>query len=645
MATGIGSVAKEAIQWATLGLIVLVAFIGPLIHGGTHYVIFSLLQVIVAIIGIMGVLTCGSRGSLFWFPLLIVALGVLQVVPWPSQVLQAIAPASAHAWELASSVVGRPLPKRISVAPGDTIIALRQLFLASVLVPVTAELARDRRKATILAWAVALVGFVAFVWGMAEWIAQRDLFVTAEWMRWPFGYKNPVVTPLQTAAFGRVQTTTVGKIHYSATYWVLGDRFGPYLVSNHFAGCLELTFPLFLALSVASPLLGHVGKLGRFAIGLSSLVLVVLTLALGASARAGVAGILIGGVWVTWGFSGGRWRMVAGAALTALVIIYLGLFIVSLFAKELAPENIGLSQLTSFVGGAEWRTSQWLLCLWMFWSSPCFGLGLGSFAAASPYYQASEVHTAFAHSDYFQLLAEMGVIGLFVFLGAAACVIATVWRYRKSSFTRPTALEIGASGCLAAFLPHGWVDWNLHIPANAFLFAIVLGLFLGIISHRSSSFSGHGDPGKMCKSRGLFLSGLTVLVCLSCLIGSLQYMHSEKMVAPLRRALLENMRSKSELPPDERADLLIKALPPAVNTAVSDPWNAEYAKLVGLAYLHLSQGKDMVFLEEADRWLTAAICRSPFPISMYSTVAEIRLARALDRGAGESGGQSHERIE
>jgi hypothetical protein len=122
-------------------------------------------------------------------------------------------------------------------------------------------------------------------------------------------------------------------------------------------------------------------------------------------------------------------------------------------------------------------------------------------------------------------------------------------------------------------------------------------------------------------------------------------MHSEKMVAPLRRALLENMRSKSELPPDERADLLIKALPPAVNAAVSDPWNAEYAKLVGLAYLHLSQGKDMVFLEEADRWLTAAICRSPFPISMYSTVAEIRLARALDRGAGESGGQSHERIE
>jgi hypothetical protein len=275
----------------------------------------------------------------------------------------------------------------------------------------------------------------------------------------------------------------------------------------------------------------------------------------------------------------------------------------------------------------------------MFRSSPWFGLGLGSYAAASPCYHGSEVQTAFAHSDYFQLLAEMGVIGLVAFSAAAAHVIVTAWRHGRSRLTGPTVLEVGTSASLAAFLPHGWVDWNFHVPANAFLFAIVLGLFLGAVSNRSAPTAGGGGARKSPKSGGLLVSGMTILVCLACLVGSGQSMRSEKAIAPLRHALLENMRSKSELSSEERTDLLLKALPSAGEAARLQPWNAEYARLVGLGYLHLSQGKDIVFLGEAEQWLTAAVCRSPLPVSLDSTLAEIRLARGFHGGAGQGRGR------
>jgi len=639
-------VAQSVGEWTIVGLTTLAAVSGTLVHGGTDHQIYGFLQVLLGTIGIGGILLYGYRMRLLWLPISIAVVGILQLVEWPLGVLETVSPISAQAWETASQMVGQPLPKRITVAPGETGMALRQLFVMAVFFTAIAELSHDHRKAMVLAWVVALVGLVVFIWGLAEWVLNRDLLLPAQWMRWPFGYKNPMLHPMQTAAFGRSQITTVGSVNYSATYWVVGDMFGPYLVSNHFAGCLELTFPLFLGLLFTPRVIDQIGAKWS-AICLVGLLGVVLSvIGGGASARAGVAGILIGWLWVLWGLSRGHWRVVTGLAFMSAISCCVILFFVSLFANRFPLRSNAtfgfawlLSQLVSLIGGAEWRTSQWLVCFRMFRESPWFGLGLGSYAVASPFFTTSNVYTGFAHCDYFQLLAEAGVIGAGLILATVGYVAVRISRDRFMFCQKGSALQLGLSGSLVAFLPHGLVDWNLHIPANAILFVIVAGLFLGSFFQPKAELVvqfGHLSCWKILR---FGVAAFTIVGCLVCITGAIQHARNEKDINPLRHALLSYMWPKSTLCDSEKQRLLMEALPQGISAARREPRNAEYARLVGLAYLHLSRGKDTLALKEAEEWLMQAVSHSPLSLSLYSTIAEIRLAQI-----GSTPRQSDEQI-
>lgn len=91
------------------------------------------------------------------------------------------------------------------------------------------------------------------------------------------------------------------------------------------------------------------------------------------------------------------------------------------------------------------------------------------------------------HNDYLQLLAEYGIIGvalLAVFLGAH---VRRGWQtFRQLGSVRMSdspriasnklALNIGALAAITALAVHSFVDFNLHIPANVLLMALVFGL-------------------------------------------------------------------------------------------------------------------------------------------------------------------------
>ncbi len=136
------------------------------------------------------------------------------------------------------------------------------------------------------------------------------------------------------------------------------------------------------------------------------------------------------------------------------------------------------------------RIYNWQAALDQFRVSPVIGTGAGTHLYFGrlfrrPQIQADPEH---AHSDYLELLAEYGLIGaigmaafLFVHLrsglsGASALAhreFADPFAPRKSNVL---AIQLGALSAIAAYLAHSVVDFNLHIPGNALVFAFIFGI-------------------------------------------------------------------------------------------------------------------------------------------------------------------------
>lgn len=120
---------------------------------------------------------------------------------------------------------------------------------------------------------------------------------------------------------------------------------------------------------------------------------------------------------------------------------------------------------------------------------PLFGTGGGSFTQLSRRLRDYDSYSddTFAHNDWAQVLADYGLLGLLLlfiacWLNCRACFrgLVRALQERMSVGSRPqsnsAAFAIGALSAFAAFAVHAFFDFNMQIPANAFLAAICLGL-------------------------------------------------------------------------------------------------------------------------------------------------------------------------
>lgn len=110
---------------------------------------------------------------------------------------------------------------------------------------------------------------------------------------------------------------------------------------------------------------------------------------------------------------------------------------------------------------------------------PVFGTGGGTFYTAFTRYRGHDIPDFYdhVHNDYVQFLVETGAVGaglmgLFV-LAALACAVLAQAR-RRDPLARGVAF--GVTMAVIAIGIHSTVDFNLQIPANAFIFVILLAL-------------------------------------------------------------------------------------------------------------------------------------------------------------------------
>ena len=282
------------------------------------------------------------------------------------------------------------------------------------------------------------------------------------WFGMVFGFLISIFGILQHLTFN-------GKLYWFREMHYGGIPFGPYVNRNHFAGFVELTLPLSLV-----PLV--LGRVRRERWPLVSLFAVVPIGALFLSAsRGGIVSFAVELAVVALVMIHRRTvgkQLFAGAA-----VLLLALLMVSWLGVGQLLQRFSSFQSLEVTSGkrASMRRDTWRIFL----QHPIAGTGLGTLQIVYPSYESlydGKIvnHT---HNDYLEALAETGILGGLCcawFLGVLLSESLRRLRQLNNSFAGTLQLS-GLVGC-AGFLVHSLVDFNLHIPSNAFLFFLMAHL-------------------------------------------------------------------------------------------------------------------------------------------------------------------------
>jgi O-antigen ligase len=265
-------------------------------------------------------------------------------------------------------------------------------------------------------------------------------------------------------------------------YWKIdspGEFFGPYGNPDHYAGLMEMLVPVGICY-----IAGQREKHSPAALLLlSSAATVAVVSLLLTGSRGGLLAlsteIVIAGVICRRKTKGvRRWSQIAAVAGAAIAVLVLFSWIdPGRVAQRL--ETIVEVPIKVWVDATEFRKRATLDSLRMFRDHPAFGVGLGNFEVAYPAYQSfpSDLTVEYAHNDYAQAAAETGLLGVaLIALALALFFKATFHNLSPALESGHGWIQLGATLGCCGLLVHSFVDFNLHIPANAAWFAALAGV-------------------------------------------------------------------------------------------------------------------------------------------------------------------------
>jgi O-antigen ligase len=171
--------------------------------------------------------------------------------------------------------------------------------------------------------------------------------------------------------------------------------------------------------------------------------------------------------------SASRWRY------RWLVIALVAGFPVGVWA--LAPRRL-VSRYEELIASGEFDANRlpiWKETVRMIADYPLTGCGLGCRKSGYLAYKTSmpQFATDYAHSDYLQAIAELGLPGFLVALAAAGSLLREVLRaarHRHDPAARLLALACAAA--MTGLAIHSLVDFNLHQPSTMLVLAWIAGL-------------------------------------------------------------------------------------------------------------------------------------------------------------------------
>ncbi len=394
-------------------------------------------------------------------------VGLLQLIPIPPGLHALLAPGSAAIWhppvpEAASVLGGGARP--ISIWPEATLRASAFGLGVAALATLALPALRDRRRMLQATTVVVASGVAVALYGLAARLLLGDKL------------------------YGVLDVPTIAP-------------FGPFVSKNHFSGYVEMTalLALGLAAGLAEEARRTPGFLGwtesrrapRVVLAFGAAVVLMLSVLVSLS-RGGAFGLTVG---VATFFllrllqrrrTTTQWSARLFVAASALVVVFATFLVLPPEARE---------RLRSITAGSRdsstaFRAQVWRDSLRLSTRSPLVGHGLGTFVDALPPLKtgAGDMRIEHAENDYLELLAEAGVTGLLLALGAALALGARARAGAEGDIGRlRRSVALGAASGLAALAAHSLVDFNLRIPSNGLLFALLAATHLA--ARRSSAVS------------------------------------------------------------------------------------------------------------------------------------------------------------
>lgn len=270
--------------------------------------------------------------------------------------------------------------------------------------------------------------------------------------------------------------------------------FGPFVNPNHFAGYMEMVIPLSMGLfmakwkyllkgqrSIRESLIKVSSEEGSQLILLSFFIVLMAGTLFLSSSRGGVIsflGSMIFLLLVVIKRERGKRNL--------LILCFLSISIISFLLwmgiRPLVEEFSSIQDLSKDYD-IQYRFQNWNDAGGIFCDFPLFGVGLETFSTIFPKYKTIDLqyYYLYLENDYIQFLCEMGIVGFGFFLWFTL----GFFRELGSGHSKHEAKEIRSIqyislyGCLTgvvAIMIHSFWDFNTHIPSNALLLSIVMGL-------------------------------------------------------------------------------------------------------------------------------------------------------------------------
>lgn len=320
-----------------------------------------------------------------------------------------------------------------SVHRASSIWALLLLFNYAVVYYLVVYFIRSPDQLIKMAWVVIFIGVVLAILGLIRF-SGLELFSWWEYQDLP--------------DFGAL-TSTYGN-------------------PNNIAGFFEMAIPLVLGMMLVEEKTAH--SLKRY---VPIIILFGMALILSLS-RGGWTCAMIGLVFfvTVLTFSQEFPRRKTVIALTASAI---ALVLVLLSSFPAVQELLTISAVIDKAGGLDGRLEVTKAVGTMILDKPLLGFGPGTFAYSFFKYQPAGIQGWYimAHNDYAHFTAELGILFPVIMVWMIIALFKQGFMKLKSPTFLVRGISLGSMAGIVAILGHSFIDFNLHIPANALFFTVL----------------------------------------------------------------------------------------------------------------------------------------------------------------------------
>ena len=445
---------EQAAFWLFAALIVW----APIPLGSNRPWAWALLEVGIYLVGLLWLAGYAGRAAEVtpvlrgaWPALVLFALWLAWIaVQWIPLPIGWVATLSPRAAEL-HALGGDSALATLSIDPHATKVFWLKSLAWSLAFALTLALVRSRRRLVWLCTVIVAAGLVQAVYGALMHLSGENVVVLG----------TPIAHASQASGF--------------------------FVNRNHLAGMLEMTLAVGVGLMIAQ--LDDPGRRSwkQFARDAARVVLsrkgplrillVVMVIALVMTrSRMGntafFASLLVaGGIALLLSRHATRSTVIFIASLVVIDVFIVGAW----FGVDRTIQRI--EQTTA--GDVRERVDPAIYAVRILDDYPWFGTGGGTFYNAFPRYRGADIQPYYdhVHNDYMQIATDTGfpgllMLGAIVLLSYFAAVLAL--SRRRDPLARGVAFGVVMG--VTALAIHSTVDFNLQIPANAFLFCVLLAL-------------------------------------------------------------------------------------------------------------------------------------------------------------------------